>query len=132
MSETIEVDIDAIEAGRILDALIAERVMGWTFVSHNCYVPYGKDTCGYNPSGKGGFHNDGRMPIPKYSTEIAAAWEVVEKLELAVLPAIYDGYKWAACTDAEGYYYSDKFCSQADTAPLAICRAALEVVGRKL
>jgi hypothetical protein len=64
------------KAGRELDALIAERVMGW----HN-----NRDNP--NESGMWGimdYRADGSPVLaadfPEYSTDMAAAWEVVEKL----------------------------------------------------
>lgn len=63
-------------AGRDLDALVAERVMGWPRSNRDYSqlawnVPTGIRT--WEPSSFG----SGFRP----STEIAAAWEVVEKLE---------------------------------------------------
>lgn len=94
------------------------------------------------------------MPTPSYSTDIAAAWQVVEKLkELSrdILPADKeidsdlrhalhsDGIriqfcrvnkKWKVCWWESGIYEADSesIVCEADTAPHAICLAALKVM----
>ena len=109
--------------GRELDALIAEKVMGET-------VTWGGDPGGTiipwvgEPDGIQG-------ECPPYSTDIAAAWAVVEK---------DDGWgfdwrlkRWAAsskpwtCT-ADRITDSRRFYVEAVTAPLAICLVALRAV----
>jgi len=65
------------------------------------------------------------VPLPKYSTDIAAAWEVVEEMELVVGYGLL--YKWHVRNSWEDDLASVH--TNADTAPLAICRAALKVVG---
>jgi hypothetical protein len=105
-----------LEAGRELDALIAERVLG------------------YPGAAIGGWDNprtlpDGRIlpnltPRP-YSTEIRWAWVVVEKLR-----DLGFSLRWRA-HNCRWYAYfvwgaDDAADADADTAPLAICRAALK------
>lgn len=99
------------EAGRELDALIAEKVMGFPLEIIRG-APYPE--------------------CPRhYSTDIAAAWEVVEK---------DDGWghdwrvkRWVSsskpysCT-AERTADGQNFYAEAETAPLAICLAALKAV----
>lgn len=58
-----------------------------------------------------------------YSTDIAAAWEIVEKLRLWVYPSD-DSDGWEA-----GLPDDDSCWKGADTAPMAICLAALESKG---
>lgn len=58
------------EAGRELDALVAEKIMGWS----NCHR---EGDWGYFGRPFGG-PTDFR--IPNYSTDISAAWEVMEKM----------------------------------------------------
>jgi hypothetical protein len=117
-------EILAMEAGKEMDALIAEKVMGWHLVKRENY----RDEW---------VNADGRYqhPVPRYdgyeddedfhticwhpSESILWAWDVVEKLCLSVVP-YPGGDKWHA---ADG-----KVIAFADTAPLAICRAALLVV----
>jgi hypothetical protein len=105
--------IDEMPAGREMDELIAEEVMGldgssvmWTagIPPHPCYS--------------------------HYSTDIAAAWEVAKKFNLTMLQKVSwnnpQGWTWNAyCGDASGSDLKDAY---ADTAPLAICRAALKAV----
>jgi hypothetical protein len=81
--------------------------------------------------------------IEHYSTDISAAWAVVSKLRLAVVP-IDDNKWWAGSMNDHGGddpLTSDTYVEQymgdgmhgkiADTAPHAICLAALKVVEGK-
>ena len=125
--------------GRELDALIAEKVMGWTDVHlHDGTAKDTKLTTLFygewvgRPRGEGAL----RRVLP-YSTDIAAAWEVVEKmrasysfqLQVPRLPLAGDVFDWSAVffvrrTPEEwGAFHS------ASTAPHAICLAALRAVG---
>lgn len=72
-------------AGADLDAEIAERVMGWTSVCGNfpeltgrrgrVYVDMTRtEWSGVRPEG------DSSEPIPPYSTDISAAWEVIRHI----------------------------------------------------
>jgi hypothetical protein len=108
------------KAGRELDALVAEKVIGWTNLIGSSYdVNFG----GRPPGGKWDI-------VPHYSTSIADAWLVVEKLK--TLTADGDIHieclhgEWSVSTCHEEAW---KGWSRADTAPLAICLAALEAVG---
>ncbi len=108
-------EILTMPAGREMDALIFERVMELAFGST------GKNTT-----------------APHYSTDIAAAWEVVEKFahnhrnNLAVEMGFshfglvaYPGGEWFCSLGLnDGVTHSAK----AETAPLAICRASLIAV----
>lgn len=129
-------------AGRELDALIATKVMGWTNVGceknaqHEEFVPHGCD-----PLHPAAFPF-GRSQLPHYSTDMADAWDVVEKLSprergershIACLnmphsPALYpdDAPVWWV-----EWFDGDQTLDAVDapTAALAICRAALKVVG---
>lgn len=58
-----------------------------------------------------------------YSTDIAAAWEVVGSHLMDL--HCYGGHGWECMWLAEGPESTDVF-AKADTAPLAICRAALK------
>ena len=130
-------EIMALEAGRELDALVAEKVMGWKWDKGNSlqHLLLGPD----GAIGAVIFHDgiaddDGivqPLDCPHYSTDIAAAWEVVEKLRRAndgeYLFTINDAGMWyAKFLDEHGEPVSRSgFC---DTAPLAICRAGLLAV----
>jgi hypothetical protein len=120
--------IDQLEAGPELDALIAEKVMGWTGVEKSNNV--GWELQGYPPNPKKLHRAGGAHLVPDYSTEIPAAWLVVEKL----------GFLFTIGRQTNGYivviYSNNPNLTQTDgcgiggakTAPLAICRAALKTV----
>ena len=140
-----------LKAGRELDALIAEKVMGWHRKTENEIYPYWYDEIGLVtklaediPSWSDGFANYAWSP----STNISSAWEVVEKFRkgnffLRITPT-EEGYRVTACSD-EGlplafdkktgdYDWDSKYSeayADAPTAPLAICRAALKAVEEK-
>ncbi len=94
------------KAGRELDALIAEKVMDDMLA-------------GIRLDGSPMFDD-----IPHYSTQIADAWLVVEKLkEEFDFDISYSKQGWTM------YVYNDTYSGiYADTAPLAICLAALKAV----
>lgn len=123
-------DYETIEAGRELDCLIAEKVMGWHW-----FVPHGVMT-ELPPEHQhiGGWCNlDGSLAHGLYnrwqpSTNIAHAWEVVEKLsdpcnsfrDYRGFPAgTVFMYKWSGM---------DLWASTASEAALNICRVALQIV----
>lgn len=90
------------EAGRELDALIAEKIMGQDYSLNSL---------------------EGSLVLkdpPHYSTNIAAAWEVVEKL----------GPDWDLISMEQGWIASvgSSERARAETAPLAICLAALKAM----
>lgn len=129
-------EIENIPAGRDIDAWIAQEIIGLARIdlgSANC--PYcgsemwqGKDRARCSQC------NEWRYsPYKEYSAEISAAWEVVEKLHLMVRPSILSG-NWVAMK-FERVYLSGKWEgvgeATADTAPLAICRAALLAILEK-
>ena len=115
-------------ASRELDALVAEKVMGFD-TSQLKTMPI---AC---PDGRPGccvVHYDtffaNGSSLPPYSTSIAAAWEIVEK---RVSEAKSTDNDFALVWEPE----QNTWCAQfdgiqafADTAPLAICRAALKAV----
>jgi hypothetical protein len=108
-------EILAMPAGRELDALVAEKVMGWTKGLKPWLMPPGFVECDV-------------VPIPNYSTDIAAAWEVANKKRVSLSPVLGDQLKvvgWRA--EVHDFVYS---CGHFDApdAPLAICRAALAFV----
>src|SRR3990167_6351484 len=106
-------DIDAMPAGRTMDELVAERVMG------------------YECDCEGGTKSDcpihGRQPrsLNRYSTDIFDAWQVVQEIGLIVgkeIISIPDS-KWVA----RNSWADIGIRAVAETAPLAICRAALKI-----
>lgn len=115
-------------AGRELDAEIAERIFGWTRVTCVGHHPY---AMGLKPGGN--LKNINHYgDVPNYSTDIAAAWEAVEKLRASGLSFTINAYgqrgEEANPTTWYCWFGDDKNASQIGaTAPLAICRAALAV-----
>jgi hypothetical protein len=59
--------------------------------------------------------------LPDYCHDIAAAWEIMEKLEVAVIAKLSKG--WACNPNPPGF----DFLVKADTAPMAICLAFLKL-----
>lgn len=118
------------KAGRELDALIAEKVMGWKVVpgQYKHIVPPNAQLerstfCEYVTSSL----SVPAMKLPTYSTDIRAAWEIVEKLcpqEDEFQLKRFNKKEW----DCNFSYFMETSC-QADTAPHAICLAALKAVG---
>lgn len=123
-----------------LDALVAEKVMGWTRKNPWWLNPDGTSTSWMSVPLDDADPNDRRTFEP--SKDIEAAWEVAEKLGLMVVP-VDDGEEnrigWAASKvsvekeelDPESGGYLEVGTSgwmHAETAPLAICRAAIALV----
>lgn len=109
----------AVVSPNIIDSMIAEHVMG--------LEPW--------PGKPGAFRAPVVLPHqeakpcepPAYSTDIAAAWQIVEKLKLAVGPSDSGLVGWWAARNTPSLPMSP--LAAADTAPMAICLAALKVVG---
>lgn len=134
------------DAGRDLDALVAEKVMGWTKtvsadhtnspiqVLREMGIFYQwTDTTGKVVG----------LDIPPYSTDIAAAWQAVDKLRSL------GWYLWLEDAQFKDVQYTASFIlaepmteeypwrsppikqslNDASTAPHAICCAALRAVG---
>ncbi len=106
---------------REIDRLVAERVMGWTNL-------YGAGTrFGTTPEGKS------HRIVPPYSTDMSAAWEVVERLRKSGYQGKIDwarpelGYEcifWSSPVPP-----TEMQLPRAETASLAVCIAALKVMG---
>jgi hypothetical protein len=122
--------IDKMEAGREMDALIAEKVMGLNVKP--IFRP--KNELKFMPGFVWHYEDTWEYPeIKDYSTEIAEAWEVVEKLKLWIWRD-EQGNICSGKPEYDDYYNKDridtamKHSAIAETAPLAICRAALKAV----
>lgn len=114
------------QAGQELDVLIAEQVMKVDYcVDHVDYI--GEFVlCGVC----------GKTPLAPYSDDIAAAWLVVEKLKDVFnrnthgkaigFSLRYFNDEWSVTLEEDEMSATKKV--YADTAPLAICLAALEVI----
>lgn len=109
----------ALPAGRELDAAVAERVMGWGYAQiHSADDGY-------------------RRSLPAFSTDIAAAWSVVERMASFgyAFDARYDREPWvgqqarvvfSAVNAASEDWSGDTAQGEAETLPLAICHASLK------
>lgn len=118
-------NIDKMPAGHEMDALVAEKVMGLEVAG--------------SPERR--LHhrvNEVAYPVPRYSTDIAAAWEALEVASKKVNASFNVGlYTWpkkhynVQMSGGKGWggFGEANPCVQADTAPLAICRAALKAAG---
>jgi hypothetical protein len=136
------VNIDKLDAGRELDALVAERVMGWKNLEY--YPAISGRKPGYAPAGWYGDGPNGEVYLNRYySTRIKDAWLVIEKLiNDGNCPGLLydDNGHWALALEgtqnvpigdnaqdiATQFFVSAN--DWAESAPLAICRAALKAV----
>jgi len=132
MKTTGPTDIDSIPPGQDLDALIAETVMGWDIhfsdPGFRGGLPHWRDPENSTLYGPGNWSP---------STDIEAAWKVVEKLRsysfdfdfFASKIRVPDGKKpWIK---AAFHSRTDIYSSEADTAELAISRAALKAISQE-
>jgi hypothetical protein len=108
-----------INPSRELDALIAEKVMGLA-VFNGMIFRYIQD---YK---EGDVATAESCPIPKYSTDIAAAWEVVDKLGGDFVLHRKTAWECVFFLGRDKY-----FQDRSETAPHAICLAALKTVGSR-
>jgi hypothetical protein len=117
-------NIDEMKAGPEMDRLVAEKVMGWAIGSDGCSV---EERHGRLWRGEA-WEDDCYIWRP--STNIAHAWEVVEHLRgwwTAVELKSIDECCACLIEDNSGDV-NERYVAtaEADTAPLAICRAALK------
>jgi hypothetical protein len=141
-------DYSTMEAGREMDALVAEKVMGWTFCDYSMpgtpweFTDPPEERISIGVGLEPGTRRRNR--IPNYSTSISAAWEVVEKFrqrqwKIQVIGhEWYDGGLWeCVLLDAlnsergralDRQVHDGKSGWPEPSAPLAICRAALKAV----
>lgn len=132
--------------GRELDALVAEKVMGWT----KLLTPEGEQIFDYWRSPEPYMRNCTSDDIPQYSTDIAAAWQVIDKLTAGDetdedpiqltrghrLRRLYSSADWHSGRNSGWWalFVTDGtpgYGAYGDTAPHAICLAALAAVGVK-
>lgn len=157
MSKT---NTDTMPAGREMDALVAEKVMGLAYHKWqegtitvctgdcdpecvcDCVGEAGGFVCALCGSGREAKYwnieklNDANTFCGyhgRYSTDIAAAWEVVEYMRsIGFALDSYssgkgeEGHSW---TDAIFVKSLDEILVRAETFPLAVCRAALKAIG---
>jgi len=127
-------------AGREMDALLAEKVMGYT-LSDLSLLAYPKYKLFDIESGEfSGYVKE----VPHYSTDIAASWEVAGRLTKIQCGDDFYAFEitkkhygwwvrvkhplWMGIHNELGKNY-EMYQAYADTAPLAICRCALKVEG---
>ncbi|MEK5272570.1 hypothetical protein NSR00_17815 [Aeribacillus sp. FSL K6-8394] len=107
---------------REIDRLVAEKVMGWKIdeqVSNDDVVAV--------------FDEKGNWGTFKPTEWIQDAWQVVEKLKITVIPQDDGVPKWMRyLAEIDNSPFGKYYSAFAETAPLAICLAALEVVGVKV
>lgn len=132
--------IDEMPAGRECDALVTEKVMGYT-LSELSLPAYPKYKLFDIESGEfSGYVKE----VPHYSTDIAASWEVAGRLtkiqcgdDFYAFEIIKKHYGWwvrvkhplwMGIHNELGKNY-EMYQAHADAAPLAICRCALKVAG---
>ena len=117
-------EILAMKHGRELDALVAEKVMGWVDLwkdeKHFKMYPPNKQNVGIRYAG--------RTEVWNYSTDISAAWKVVEEFNFYIDNAGYGEKKYRVIlgelNNNNDIYRPEAF---GETAPEAICKAALLV-----
>lgn len=113
--------------GRELDTLVAEKVFKysifkkrWKEGSHSGFIDSWIDSAGFEIPGQ----------LPEYSTDISAAWEVVEKLRPELCIEIMpwgDNYHVRVLSVT----LEQKSRASCRSAPHAICLAALKAVGHE-
>lgn len=107
------------DAGRELDALIALQAFRYTLDYEFA------DTLGAPTVRELRDQYDEWGLLPHCSTEMGDAWLVVEKFGIRHSPSIYQIARWYCNFLVDGR----RIGSSGDTAPLAICRAALAACG---
>lgn len=112
------------EAGRELDALVAEHVM------HDVYVTEGEWAGYWHTPGMDGHSSNDDCGSYRYSANMNDAWRIVEYLlttkgvQMQVTPVGYNGGWQCKRVDPGG-----NAVASGPYAPEAICKAALKTVG---
>lgn len=125
-------DYSTMEAGREMDKLIAENVMGLHISTDEHGRQSWRDSDDRYQHAVGrydGYEDDEDFHTINWhpSESILWAWEVVEKLHLIIGESVgSDGSHWYCTNRWDEDDATVEVC--ADTAPLAICRAALMAV----
>lgn len=126
MSEMSGREISELEEGKALDVLVAEQVLRWRRSGYAYVDATGNARASYG------------VP-PSFSTDIASAWHVVaaliqwttpplEPIELTCWPRGYnEPDPWWECRLKEAASPYNSWYGEGQSAPLAICRAALRL-----
>lgn len=119
----------SIRAGRELDRVIAQRVMGYPVTQQKREVFEGTPK--------------GTRPLQSYSTDIAAAWEVVEHMGITLIPVeggmwfafVGASERWKSPADFIRYLQQENFADAGaavgESAPLTICIAAIKAAEKR-
>lgn len=110
---------------RKIDALVAEHTFEMTYSER--WLTWWAD----DPSGMPGWR-DGEViweKLPHYSTDIAAAWEVLEKMKSSVALIELTESEYAKARASFLPFSGDAVIADENEMPLAICLAALKVKG---
>ena len=104
---------------REIDALVAEKIMGYKLKREDCNS-FWVDEDGDEPN-----HSH------KYSTDIAAAWEVLDKIQYGKFYSISndDIYKKYRMEMKIGMGKENEFVITGNSLPMVICLAALRFFG---
>lgn len=115
-----KINYDEMPAGKALDILVAEQVFGWTGIDKR-WVAMGRSHATGWPEGD---TSRGHADVPDYSKDIAAAWKVLEKtfINHGTVARLSSSGEWGCTIGRLGSVHDGR----GDTAPLAICRAALK------
>lgn len=126
----VEQNVSQLSAGRELDALVAERVMGWYLKGRRWIDPERREFAGFTTEPQYDPNSDRDHPLWEPSSDMASAWEVVEKMrpDWRFLFQETPGRRWRAVFSSHSERDLAKM-EDADSAPEAICKAALQAVG---
>ena len=143
-----EQDIDKLEAGREMDILVAEHVMGQQDFSHPGFFWY-ESTTEDGTDGWDGFycprcslsgspdqdHSSPPKCVRHYSTNIADAFLGVEKLradyQFSIWTSLTVGREFRCRIRKKGTAWDDRFTFFGSFLPLVLCRAMLKAVMEK-
>lgn len=122
-------------AGRELDALVAVKVMGWQMFPYFRFLSAGNCELSYCPPGAE-VHISTVREVPPYSTDITAAWRVVERMHESDQWRFALEFSGRKCNveatfdvwRPEGHRVAKEWGGEQDVA-YVICLAALKAVG---
>jgi hypothetical protein len=106
---------------REIDKLIAEKFMGWELSLYGGIPSWRTEKIGT------AYRFIDIDCTPNYSTDIKDAWLVVDKMDMSEIIKTSET-KFTCYTYVESKYGVEGFEGKAETAPMAICLAALDSV----